>query len=103
MLTGCALTTQECGMISGYNIATSPIKNIMSVVSKQIKMSGFIVSSIEGKYLEEFYRDIPKSIKEGKIKYTEDVTKGLEYAGHALEAVQRGTNTAKAVVLVADA
>jgi NADPH-dependent curcumin reductase CurA len=89
-------------MISGYNVTANPIKNMMNVVSRQIKMSGFIVSDIEQKYLEEFYRDIPKLIKDGKLKYTEDVTKGLEYAGHALEAVQRGTNTGKAVVLVAD-
>ncbi|KAI0701954.1 alcohol dehydrogenase [Cytidiella melzeri] len=92
----------ECGMIAGYNVPAAPIRNLMNVVARQIKMTGFLVTSIQEKYLDEFYRDIPKLIKDGKIKYTEDVTQGLEYAGHAMEAVQRGTNKGKAVVVVAE-
>lgn len=89
-------------MISGYNVDAPPIRNIMNVVTRQITVKGFLVSFIAEKYLAEFYSEVPKLIKNGTIKYTEDVTKGLEYAGHAMEAVQRGTNKAKAVVLIAE-
>jgi len=90
----------ECGMISGYNVDYPPVKNLMSIVFKEIKIFGFVVSSLAPKYAEEFYREVPKLVANGTIKYAEDITKGVEFAGHALEAVQRGTNKAKSVIIV---
>ncbi|KAI0088197.1 hypothetical protein BDY19DRAFT_949522 [Irpex rosettiformis] len=92
----------ECGMISGYNVDAPPIRNLMNIVGRQITMTGFIIGFIAEKYLSDFYTEVPKLIKNGTIKYKEDVTNGLEYAGHVMEAVQRGTNKGKAVVVVAD-
>lgn len=89
-------------MISGYNVESPKVNNLMNIVSREIKIYGFIVGSLHNKYREDFYREIPKLIADGTIKYTEDITKGLAYAGHALEAVQRGTNKGKSVVIVAD-
>ncbi|KAF8138686.1 NAD-P-binding protein [Boletus edulis] len=67
----------ECGMISGYNAAAYPIMNLMNVMTKEIKMYGFLV-------------------------FKEELTKGLEGAGEAILAVQKGTNSGKSVVVVAD-
>ncbi|TFK49753.1 alcohol dehydrogenase [Heliocybe sulcata] len=94
----------ECGMISGYN-ATEPygVKNMMQVVSKQLKLYGFIVFALASKYQEEFYRLVPGMIARGELKYTEDVSVGLETVGEAILAVQNGTNKAKKVIKVADA
>lgn len=41
-------------------------------------------------------------VASGKIKYKEDVTRGLDKLGDVILAVQKGTNKGKAVVLVAD-
>ena len=87
-------------MISSYNVAAPPLKNLMSLIYKELKISGFIVGSLRPKYAEEFYREVPKLVANGTIKYREDRTIGLQYAGHALEAVQRGANKAKSVVIV---
>jgi len=60
------------------------------------------VTILEPKYEEEFYKVIPPKLASGEIKYLEDVTKGLENAGHAILSVQAGTNKGKSVVWVAD-
>ena len=87
-------------MISGYNTEAPPVKNLMNIIYKELKIFGFIVGSLRPKYSEEFYREVPKLVANGTIKYREDRTIGLEYAGHALEAVQRDTNKAKSVIIV---
>ncbi|KAH7913965.1 alcohol dehydrogenase [Hygrophoropsis aurantiaca] len=80
----------ECGMISGYNTQPQPISNIFSIVTKSISMNGFIVGRIFSEFAIAFYRDIPKWIASGEIKYQEDLTNGLENTGEAILAVQKG-------------
>ncbi len=89
-------------MISGYNVDAPPLRNAENIVARQITIKGFLVSSIADKYFADFYTEVPELIKDGTIKYIEERFIGLEKAGHAIEAVQRGTNKAKAVVVVAD-
>lgn len=92
----------ECGMISGYNTGGAPIKNAMYIVGKSLAIHGFIVSRLEHKYDERFYKEVPKLVAEGKIKYREQVFDGLQTVGDAILAVQKGQNKAKAVVKVAE-
>ncbi|KXN88464.1 Zinc-type alcohol dehydrogenase-like protein PB24D3.08c [Leucoagaricus sp. SymC.cos] len=92
----------ECGMISGYNTGGVPIRNLMQVVGKDITLRGFIVGRSLPKYLKEFYDTVPAKIAKGEIKYTEEVTHGLDKVGDVILAVQKGTNKAKAVIHVAD-
>jgi NADPH-dependent curcumin reductase CurA len=90
-------------MISGYNLKEGDVvKNLARVVWREIKLYGFLVGTLLPKYKDAFYKEVPRMIKEGKIKYAEDRTIGLELAGHALEAVQRGKNTGKSVIIVAE-
>ncbi|KAH6871380.1 alcohol dehydrogenase [Coprinopsis sp. MPI-PUGE-AT-0042] len=92
----------ECGMISGYNNGGVPIKNLMHVVSKSISMHGFIVSRLEHKYEDDFYKNVPDMVADGRLKYKEEVWEGLEKAGEAILAIQKGLNKAKLVIKVAD-
>ena len=64
-------------------------------------MNGFIVFNLEPKYNAEFYATIPAKLASGELKYTEEVTKGLDKVGDVIISVQRGTNQAKAVIVVA--
>ncbi|KAG6809818.1 hypothetical protein H0H93_015483, partial [Arthromyces matolae] len=68
----------ECGMTAGYNTGGQPIKNIMLVIGKSITIHGFIIDRLEAKYVKEFYATIPPLLANGKLKYSEDVTEGLQ-------------------------
>lgn len=92
----------ECGMISGYNTGSAPIRNLVNVIGKDITIRGFIVARLMGKYLNEFYTTVPEKLAKGEIKYREDVSHGLDKVGDVILAVQKGTNKAKAVIHVAD-
>ncbi|OCH96220.1 NAD-P-binding protein [Obba rivulosa] len=93
----------ECGMISQYNTQDPyPLKNLTSIVSKQLKFYGFIVSSLHGKYGTQFYQELPRRVAAGEIKYQEDITHGLEKVGEAILDVMTGKNKGKKVILVAD-
>ncbi|KAJ7655887.1 hypothetical protein B0H17DRAFT_1163395 [Mycena rosella] len=82
----------ECGMISDLN----------NIYAKSLTMHGIMVMRLQPKYDTEFYVTIPRALAAGEIKYSEEVSRGLGTVGHAILRVQEGTNTAKAVVVVAD-
>ena len=88
-------------MISGYNEQAPPVKNLMQIVARQLKIFGFIVGYLGYKYDVPFYNTVPAQIAEGKFKYVEDISEGLRNAGDAILAVQKGTNKGKSVVVVA--
>lgn len=89
-------------MISWYNGQPQQLKNLRNIYAKELRIFGLLVHSYHNKYGAEFYREVPRWISEGKIKYTEDITKGLQYAGHAILDVQTGKNKGKSIVLVAE-
>ena len=64
--------------------------------------SGLLLCTNTVQYRESFYRDIPRMVASGQIKYTEDRSIGLESVGDAILSVQKGTNTGKKVIIVAD-
>ncbi|KAF8811023.1 NAD(P)-binding protein [Phlegmacium glaucopus] len=92
----------ECGMISGYNTDGQPVKNLMELVRKAITMQGLFVLRLVPKYNDQFFADLTPKIASGEIKHREHVYDGLVNAGDAILAVQKGWNTAKAVIHVAD-
>lgn len=89
----------ECGMISIYN-ATEPTpgpRNMSYIVGKRIKMQGFIVSDFMD-MREQFYADMGKWVREGKIKWEETVETGVENAPKAFLNLFTGANTGKMLV-----
>ncbi|KAH7919465.1 alcohol dehydrogenase [Leucogyrophana mollusca] len=92
----------ECGMISGYNSQPYGVKNLMHIVAKSIKIYGFIVGKILPEFRESFYSEVPSMLAKGELKFQEDITNGLEHVGEAILAVQKGTNTGKSVIVVAE-
>lgn len=74
----------------------------MLIVSKQLTVSGFIVSNIAAKYKSDFEATIEPLVAKGEIKYKEDSTKGIENVGEAILAVQTGKNNGKSVVIVSE-
>lgn len=93
-----------CGMISQYNRTDDPegIHNLFQVIGKRIKLGGFIVSDHTAELGMECVTTFVKLLTEGKMKYKEDVTQGIEKAPHAFVDMLQGKNFGKAVVKVAD-
>ncbi len=88
-----------CGMISRYN-DTKPQPgpwNLVLAVGKSLKMQGFIVSN-HLDMAEDFLRDVPAWIGEGKIKWKETVYEGIEKAPDAFMGLFAGSNFGKALV-----
>lgn len=88
----------ECGMISNNNGRCPHVKNLGMIVAHDLKVFGFIVGTLLPKYEDAFYREVPPLIKDGKIKYREDVKKGLQHVGQAIYEVQTGGNKGKSVI-----
>ncbi|KAJ6490827.1 alcohol dehydrogenase [Mycena sanguinolenta] len=86
----------------GYNTGYKGTKNLDQLIAKSLVMSGIFVSHHHHKYVKEFYEVIPAALASGELKYYEDVSRGLETVGEAILSVQKGTNTGKAVVIVAE-
>ncbi|KAK9765545.1 hypothetical protein K7432_006047 [Basidiobolus ranarum] len=93
-----------CGMISQYNRTSNPepIYNISMVLTKRIRFQGFIVSEIAGEYKDQFSKEVPSWLKEGKMIYKEDKMEGIENAPEAFLRLLKGENFGKQVVKLAD-
>ncbi|KDP35121.1 hypothetical protein JCGZ_10655 [Jatropha curcas] len=91
-----------CGMISQYNLEQPEgVHNLMHLVSKRIRMEGFMVRDyfhLHSQYLEM----VLPLIKEGKIVYVEDTAEGLESGPAALIGLFTGRNIGKQVVAVTE-
>jgi NADPH-dependent curcumin reductase CurA len=93
-----------CGMISQYNRPDNPepIYGLALLISKRIRMEGFIVSDNLTQYAMDGLSTFSGLIKDGKMKYRETVTDGIENAPKAFVDMLEGRNLGKAVVKVAD-
>ncbi|KAG8213601.1 alcohol dehydrogenase [Butyriboletus roseoflavus] len=92
----------ECGMISNYGGSAEPIPNMINVISKEISINGFVVTTLSPKYLETFERQVPALLASKELTYREDVTMGLENAEAAFDNFLKGAFIGKSVVIVAD-
>ncbi|KAF3398430.1 hypothetical protein F1880_006108 [Penicillium rolfsii] len=89
-----------CGLISQYNSAPYPIKNIHNVLVKRIKMQGFIVGDADmgPLYTKEHQERVQKWIKDGSFKVLIHETEGIDNAAEGLVGIFYGKNMGKAVL-----
>ena len=78
-----------------------PGPNLGPVLWNRVLIQGFIVSDHLDR-LADFLRDATAWVREGRLKYREDVVHGLERAPEALIGLLRGRNLGKMLVRVAD-
>jgi hypothetical protein len=93
-----------CGLIAQYNDtgATAPkwASSLMrSVLTKRLSIRGFIVSDFAA-HRADFLRDMSQWVREGKVKYREFVTEGLDSAPGAFMGLLKGANFGKQLVRV---
>jgi NADPH-dependent curcumin reductase CurA len=88
------------GLISQYNaVRPPPGPNLMPLLIKRALIQGFLVRDHENRR-DEFLRDVSGWLKEGKLKYREDVVQGLEKASRAFLGLFTGQNFGKLLVQV---
>jgi NADPH-dependent curcumin reductase len=91
-----------CGIISQYNATEMPPgPNLAPLLVNRAMIKGFIVSD-HGDRLPDFLRDCSTWVREGKLKYREDVVEGLAAAPQAFIGLLQGRNFGKLLVRVGD-
>ena len=96
-----------CGLIAHYNDTTLPPGPdrlgllTRTLLIKRIKMQGFIIFDDYAHRYGEFFAEMSQWLKDGKIKFREDVIDGLENTPQAFIDLLEGKNFGKLVVRVA--
>ena len=90
-----------CGMVSQYNATERyGVQNLMMAVGMRIKLQGFIVSDNMARWPEAL-KELVQGVRDGRIKYRETVTEGLENAPRAFIGMLKGENFGKQLVKIA--
>lgn len=92
-----------CGLVAHYNDAAPPPGPdrvpalLATILTRRITVRGFLQSDFLSLY-PEFLRQMGQWLRQGKVKYREDVIEGLENAPAGLAGLLRGENFGKRVV-----
>jgi NADPH-dependent curcumin reductase CurA len=87
-----------CGMVSQYNaVERYGVQNLMVAVGMRIRLQGFIVSDHMARWPEAL-KELAAGVRDGRIKYRETVTEGLENAPRAFIGLLKGENFGKQLV-----
>jgi NADPH-dependent curcumin reductase len=93
-----------CGLIAHYNDTESAAPKwagamMRNVLTKRLTIRGFIVSDFASRH-GDFLNDMSGWVRDGKVKYKEFVTEGLENAPDAFMGLLKGANFGKQLVRV---
>lgn len=90
-----------CGQISQYNLEKPSLgpRNLWILLTKSALLKGFIVRDYAERYPEALHQ-LSQWLKEGKLKYSENVIEGLENAPQAMIGLFQGENLGKQLVKV---
>lgn len=96
-----------CGMIAQYNVAPGadavgapPGPNLGPVVRKRLHIQGFIVSDKGWQRYPQFRAEMLELMRDGKLRWREDVVAGLENAPEAFIGLLKGRNFGKLVIRI---
>lgn len=91
-----------CGMIESYSMDAPPAQGpyLGPVVAARATVRGLVVYDHLAR-MPELQRVVGRWIREGRFRYREDITEGLEHAPEAFCRLMRGANFGKSLVRVA--
>jgi len=92
-----------CGQISQYNLEKPEVgpRWLGQLIVKQAKVQGFLVSGYAARFPEALER-LATWLKQGKLKYREDVAQGIEAAPQAFIGMLQGKNQGKQLVQLSE-
>jgi NADPH-dependent curcumin reductase CurA len=94
-----------CGLVAHYNQTEPPPGPnrvpvlLLATLVKRLTFRGFIVGDFAAQF-PQFVADMSGWLKEGRVKYREDVTDGLENAPRELIGLLKGENFGKKIIRV---
>lgn len=90
-----------CGQISLYNLAEPDVGPRVQpiLLTRSARMEGFLVGQFSARYREGL-EQLAAWLREGKIRYEETITRGLDHAPEAFLGLFEGANLGKQLVLV---
>jgi NADPH-dependent curcumin reductase CurA len=96
-----------CGLISWYNLEKLPAgvdrtpQLLLTALRQRVKIQGFIIFD-HYRRMGAFQQDMQAWLREGLVRYREELIDGLESAPRGLIGLLRGDNFGKLVVRVAE-
>jgi len=95
-----------CGLVAQYNGAVEERADRLprffsSVLTKSLTIRGFIQTEFVKEMYGDFLRDASAWVRDGSLKYREDIVDGLENAPAAFIGMLEGKNFGKMLVRVA--
>jgi NADPH-dependent curcumin reductase len=94
-----------CGLISWYNLAKLPTgvdrtpQLLLTALRQRVKIQGFIIFD-HYRRMAAFQQDMSGWLREGRVRYREELIEGLESAPRGLIGLLRGENFGKLIVRV---
>ena len=95
-----------CGLIAQYSGAgPSAGPNLLratmrAVLTRSLTLRGFINTEFVAEHYADFLKTVSAGLADGRIRYREDITEGLENAPAAFMGMLQGKNFGKAIVHV---
>jgi NADPH-dependent curcumin reductase CurA len=71
-----------------------------NLLVKRLRMQGFVVLDYKARYPEAIAA-LAQWIREGRLRYREDILEGIEHAPGSIAALYRGENLGKQLIRVA--
>jgi NADPH-dependent curcumin reductase CurA len=90
-----------CGQISQYNLTRPELgpRLLFQLIIKQARIEGFLVFQFAGRYREGL-EQMAAWLREGRIRYREQIAEGIENAPAAFIGMLQGANIGKQLVKV---
>lgn len=93
-----------CGLVAHYNATRLPdgpdrsAALMQRILTKSLTIRGFIQSEFVPDHHDRFLEEMGAWVREGRVRYREDVVEGLESAPEAFIGLLRGQNFGKLLV-----
>ena len=71
-----------------------------AVLTRSLTLRGFINTEFVAEHYADFLKTVSAGLADGRIRYREDITEGLENAPAAFMGMLQGKNFGKAIVHV---
>ena len=97
-----------CGLAAGYNATEAPsgpdrsAALMRNILTKSLLLRGFIQTEFVESMFSDFLRDMGQWVREGKVKYREDITEGLDNAPQTFVGMLEGKNFGKTILQVGE-
>lgn len=88
-----------CGLISGYNGQQMIVRNVRSLLVNRVRLQGFIIAEHPDVWPPAL-KQLGEWVAEGRLKYCETITQGLDNAPRAFIRMLKGENFGKQIVRV---